>query len=472
MLHHRSSAIAIATVIASLLLVACAQTAPPMPAPPTPPEHFKELPPGAPTNTNTKAVPDDWWKLFQDPVLDDLEQRLVIGNENLKLALAQLANARAILLGAQQASQPTLSANLGGNRSATPSTALNGGPVNGVSLSANASWEPDLWGRLSLATQNAEAIAKASEADLATARLSAQTTLAQTYFSLRSAEAQQSLLIRNVQAYQRALELTQDRYQSGVAEQTDILQARTQLETALALSADVQAQRAQYEHAIAVLLGLAPSNFGIRITAVLPAPIAVPTDLPAALLQRRPDVAAAQLRVKAAYAQIGITDAAYFPSLTLSASAGYSQNMLANLISAPNLIWSLGTAISQPIFDAGVIQQASAQARANADQMTATYRQLVLTGLQEVEDNLILASRLADEVRAQTNAWQSSERTLEITMDQYRAGTVSYLNVIAAQSAAFNSELNLLTARTRELAAVSVLLKNIGGRWDVNKPAS
>ena len=471
MLHHRPTAIA--TVLASLLLAACAETtAPSMPAPPTPPDHFKEVPNGAPAHTGTgtdasaTVVSNAWWKQFQDPVLDDLEQRLVIGNENLKLALAQLANARAILVGSQQANQPTLAANLTGGRNASLTNGISGGPSNSVSLTADASWEPDLWGRLSLSAQNAQSNALASEADLAAARLSAQATLAQTYFSLRGAETQQALLVRNVQAYQRALELTQNRYQSGVAAQTDVLQARTQLETALAQSADTQAQRAQYEHAIAVLLGLAPANFTIATTAALPAPVAVPADLPAALLQRRPDIAAAQLRVKAAYAQIGVTDAAYFPSLILSASAGYSQNALASLFNAPNLIWSLGAAISQPIFNAGALQQASAQARASADQLTASYRQLVLTGLQEVEDNLVLASRLADEVQSQTMAWQASERTLDIVMDQYRAGTVGYLNVIAAQTSALSSEMNLVTARTRELTAISVLLKNLGGRWD------
>ena len=470
---------ALATLTACLLLAACAQTAPAPPTPEAPPAHFKEARPDDDANSSagaaaTAPIPDAWWQLFQDPVLNALEQRLVIGNENLKLALAQLASARAVLTGSQSATQPTISASLSGTRSANATNNVNGASTdasNNVSLSAAASWEPDLWGRLSLGIQNAQASAQASEADLAAARLSAQATLAQTYFALRGAEAQQALLERNVQAYQRALELTQYRYQGGVAAQTDVLQATTQLQSVLAQNADMLAQRAQYEHAIAVLLGLAPSNFHLASTAQLPPSVTVPHDLPALLLQRRPDIAAAQLRVKAAYAQIGIADAAFFPSLTLSASAGYSQNSLANLVNAPNLVWSLGAALSQSVLDAGVHQLAVDQAHASADQLTASYRQLVLTALQEVEDNLVLASRLADEVQAQTRAMESSTRNLEIVTEQYKAGTVGYLNVSAAQSAELGAEMSLLTARTREITAINILLKNIGGRWNSSAPA-
>jgi NodT family efflux transporter outer membrane factor (OMF) lipoprotein len=317
-----------------------------------------------------------------------------------------------------------------------------------------------------MAVRGAQDSAKASQADLAAAQLSAQATLAQTYFALRSAEMQQALLERSAKAYQRALELTQLRHQGGVAALTDVLQAQTQLSTARTQQADTAAQRAQLEHAIAVLLGLAPSSFSLAPTHELPDKVAVPSTLPAQLLQRRPDIAAAQLRVQAAYAQIGLADAAYLPSLSLSANAGYNQSSLANLLSAPNLAWSLGASLSESILDSGVRQQASAQARANASQLTASYRQTVLTALQEVEDNLVLANRLSDEVQSQTEALQSSQRNLEIVMEQYRAGTVSYLNVSAAQSAALSSEINLISVRNRELAALNILLKNIAGRWD------
>jgi NodT family efflux transporter outer membrane factor (OMF) lipoprotein len=226
------------------------------------------------------------------------------------------------------------------------------------------------------------------------------------------------------------------------------------------------AQRAQLEHAVAVLLGLQPSAFSLARTAALPQALAVPDTLPSVLLERRPDIAAARERVKAAYAQIGVSDAAFFPALNLSATAAYSQSSLANLISAPSLLWSLGAGLTQSILDGGTRKLASAQARATADQVTASYRQLVLTALQEVEDNLVLASRLQDEVASQTEALQSAQRNLEIVTAQYRAGTVSYLNVSAAQSSALNAEATLVSLRNRQLAATNILLKNIAGRWN------
>ncbi len=448
---------------AALLLSACAVTRVEPPEPATAPAQFKEALPDL--QAGTQPVPDAWWTLFNDPVLNDLEQRVVVGNETLKSSLAQLAGARATLAASQSAVYPTLSAGLNGTRTYTANSNATENPGNNVALTASAAWELDLWGRLSMATQGARATVNASEADLAAARLSVQAALAQGYFSLRAAEAQQELLQRNVLAYQKALELTQLRYQSGVAGLTDVLQARTQLSSVQTQLADSMAQRAQLEHALAVLLGLPPSGFNLARTATLPMAVAVPASLPSTLLERRPDIAAARARVQAAYANIGVTDAAFFPSLSLSATAGYAQSSLANLVSTPNLLWSLGAGLTQSILDGGTRKQASAQARATADQVTSSYRQLVLTALQEVEDNLVLAYRLQDEVNAQTEALQSAQRNLEIVTEQYRAGTVSYLNVSAAQSSALNAEATLVTVRNRQLAAVNTLLKNIAGRW-------
>jgi NodT family efflux transporter outer membrane factor (OMF) lipoprotein len=390
----------------------------------------------------------------------------VIGTETLKASMAQLIAARATLDASQSAVYPTLNAGLSGTRAYTATSNAAENPNNSVVLTANASWELDLWGRLSMATQGARATFNASKADLASARLSVQASLAQGYFSLRASESQQELLQRNVLAYQRSLELTQVRYQAGVAGLTDVLQAKTQLNSTQTQLADAFAQRAQLEHALAVLLGVPPSSFSLPPTATLPAAVAVPASLPSTLLARRPDIAAASERVKAAYAQIGVTDAALFPTLSLSASAGYGQNSIANLLSAPNLLWNAGVGLTQSILDGGVRRQASAQARAIAEQVTSSYRQLVLTALQEVEDNLVLANRLQDEVNSQTDALQSAHRNLDIVTAQYRAGTVSYINVSAAQSSALNAEATLLTLRNRQLAAVNTLLKNIAGRWN------
>ncbi len=456
------------------MLSACATTRVATPPPDVAATAFKEAgnwqraPLAAP-------VPGDWWTLFQDPVLDDLQGKLVIGNQNLKSSIAAVASARAAYEASRSAMLPTLSVGLGATRSSNPTTGTAGtsgstlksqDATNSVSLTATAGWEIDLWGRLAQASSGAKASLQASSNDLAAAQLSAQALLVQTYFSLRTADAQLALLERSVAGYQRSLELTQARYDGGVAARTDVLQAQTQLKTAQAQAADLTAQRAQLEHAIAVLLGLPPSALGLERNASLPMAPDVPQMLPSTLLERRPDIAAAQQRVAAAYAQIGVADAAFFPDLVLSATAGYRGAGLAKLVSAPNLLWSLGASLAQAVLDGGQRQLASAQARAGADQITAGYRQTVLTALQEVEDNLVLVDQLQRESQWQGEALQAAQKNLDITLDQYRAGTVSYLNVVIAQTSVLTSESSQLAVRNRQLAAVNQLLKNIAGRWE------
>ena len=457
-------------VALALLLCSCALTPHTPPEPVAVPVAFKEAGPWQRAATQA-PVPDAWWTLFRDPVLDDLESRLVVGNQNLRSLVAQVANARAVLDASRSAVFPTLSAGFSAARSGNPQNSNNSNigtrsTSNSFSLSASANWELDLWGRLSQATSSAQAQLQGSVDDLAAARLSAQALLAQTYFSLRSADAQYALLERSVQAYQRSQDLTQLRYNAGVVARSDVLQAQTQLKNAQAQMLESATQRAQLEHAIAVLLGVAPSELTLARNAVLPAAPAVPELLPATLLERRPDIAAAQRRVAAAYAQIGVTEAAFYPSLNLSATAGLRNASLANLISAPNLFWSLGSSLAQAIFDGGQRKLANAQARNNAEQATASYRQTVLTALQEVEDNLVLAEQLRREAQLQDEALQAARRNLEIVLDQYRAGIVSFLNVVIAQTAVLNSESSLLSVRNRQLAAVNQLLKNIAGRWE------
>jgi NodT family efflux transporter outer membrane factor (OMF) lipoprotein len=452
---------------AALLMAACAVTRVDPPPPVVPAAQYKESAEWQHASS-AAPVPDDWWTLFNDPLLDDLQRQLVIGNENLKSALSAVTSARALYDASRSALLPTLSVGAGATRSDTPSsnsTDRSSKPVNSLNVTATASWEIDLWGRLSQARTGAQASFQASADDLAAVRLSAQALLVQTYVSLRTADAQLSVLARSVAAYQQSLALTQVRYEGGVAARTDVLQAQTQLKSAQAQSADLVAQRAQLEHAIAVLLGAPPSSLALTPNASLPPVPAVPVMLPASLLQRRPDIAAAQQRVAAAYAQIGVADAAFFPDLTLSASAGFRSSSLANLFSAPNLLWSLGPTLTQAIFDGGQRRLASVQATAAADQATSAYRQTVLTALQEVEDNLVLAQQLQQEAQWQSEALQAAQSNLEITLEQYRAGTVSYLNVVVAQTAALGSENTLLSVRNRQLAAVNQLLKNIAGRW-------
>ncbi len=466
----------LACATTAALVSGCALTRVDPPPPASPPAQFKEQGLWQPAagaqanNSATASVPDDWWNLFNDPVLNDLQSKLVVGNENLKAATAQVANARAVLGSTRAAQLPTVSADLQGSRSRTAQSGNNARSTqNAVSVGLTAAWELDLWGRLAHATEGAQAQYQASADDLAAARLSAQATLTQTYFALRAAELQQSLYERNIVVYQRTLELTQARYQAGVAGQTDVLQAQTQLKNTQVQAADTMAQRAQYEHAIAVLLGLPPSALTIAPAAALPVAPAVPTLLPATLIERRPDIAAAERRVAAAYAQIGVANAAFFPSLTLSASGGYRSTGLDQLLTAPNLFWAVGPALTQPIFNGGALRAASDQAKASADQASANYRQAVLVALQEVEDNLVLADQLRRETELQEEARQYAQRNLDITLEQYRVGTVSYLTVVIAQVATLNAERSLLDVQTRNLNAVNQLLKNVAGSW---QPAS
>ncbi|WP_280151580.1 efflux transporter outer membrane subunit [Piscinibacter sp. XHJ-5] len=461
-LPRPTSPIAI-TLAAALLLASCA-TAPVPPPPVAAPARFKEDAVWKhAVGAAAEPVPPDWWRLFDDPVLDGLQRQLAIGNENLKAAVAQVAGARAALQASQAALLPTLSVNGAASRSGGPQAAA-GTRGTTASLGLDASWEVDLWGRLSQGVTAAGASYQASRDDLAAARLSAQATLVQSYLALRAAEAQQALLERTAAADRRSLELTQARHAAGVADGSDVLQAQTQLLGVQAQIEDAGLQRAQLEHAIAVLIGQAPSAFTLARSASLPLLPTVPEFLPSTLLEQRPDIAAAERRVAAAYAQIGVADAAFFPSVTLSASAGFRGTALAGLLSAPHSLWSLGPALAAAILDGGARRQASEQARAAAEQAGSSYRQTVLTALQEVEDNLAALERIGAELTLQQAALQAAQRNQQIVQDQYQAGTVSYLNVASAQTATLTAEASVLSLRNRRLAAANVLLKNIGGK--------
>lgn len=457
----------LAPLTLSLLLAGCAVTSQRPPGEPAPPAAFTGSTQWQRVAPDV-AVPEAWWTMFKDPVLDGLQADLVVGNQNLAAALAQVRSARAVLGASQSVIFPTLSVGGGSTRSATAENSNGQRTVStSNSLTANAAWEIDLWGRLAEGVKAAGASYQASQADLAALRLSAQATLTQSYFALRTAEAQQALLERTVAANQRALELTEARYAGGVVAQTDVLQARTQLRSAQSQLSDMRTERAQLEHAIATQIGRLPGQFQLLPSsdpARLPELPPVPDLLPSALLAQRPDIAAARARQAAAYAQIGIADAAFFPSVDLSASAGYRGSSWSSLVSAPNLVWSLGAAVAAPIFDGGQRKLASAQARASADVATANYRQTVLTAFQEVEDNLVQFAESGAALALQRDAYEAASRNLDIVLAQYRAGTVSYLNVSAAQSSALSAEASLLTSRNRQLVAANVLLKNLGGR--------
>lgn len=458
------------TLIIAAFLSACTTPVPVTPVSIEIPAAFKEAKEWGlwkATRPDAASVPDDWWTLFNDTALNDLQKQVLVGNENLKASAAQVELARAALGTARAPASPNLGVSAGSTNSVLPG-GISATPSN--SLAANASWELDLWGRVSGNVNSAQARLQASSADLAAARWSLQALLTQTYFSLRSAEAQGLLLERSVAAYQRSLELTQNRYAGGIASAADVAQATTQLRSTQAQLIESQSSRAQLEHAIATLLGKSVAGFSLPRTATLPAAPPVPVQLPSELMQRRPDIAAASARVAAANAQIGVAQSAFFPAITLSASAGFKGTDLLELIGAPNLFWSLGPVLALAVFDGGARKAAEESARASTDQATASYRQTVLTALQEVEDNLVVAASLDEQSTLQTDALAGAQRNLDITNNQYKAGTVSYLNVVSAQATALSAERTLLDVRNRRLAAIAVLLKNLGGRWTGTAP--
>lgn len=411
-----------------------------------------------------------WWETFNDPKLNALEEQVNISNQNVHVAEAQFRQAQALAQGARAGYFPTVSGNLSSSRSHAPSSAVAGAGATTTnhSLSLNASWEPDVWGRVGRLVEANEAGAQASAADLESVRLSAQATLAQDYFLLRIADAQKRLLDDTVAAYGKSMEMTNNRYVAGVATRVDIVQADAQLKTTQAQAIDLSVQRAQLEHAIALLVGKPPSTFSIEPAPLVASFPATPVGIPSELLERRPDIAAAERRVAAANAQIGVAKAAFFPSLTLSASGGYESSSLANWLTLPNRFWSVGPAIAQALFDGGLRKAQSEQATAAYDASVAAYRQTVLGGFQEVEDNLAALRILEQEAEVQGEAVQAARQSVALTTNQYKAGVVSYLNVVTVQATALANERTAADILGRRLAASVLLVKAVGGEW--NKP--
>jgi NodT family efflux transporter outer membrane factor (OMF) lipoprotein len=433
------------------------------------PAQYKELEGWRAAAPSDAAPKGEWWTLFADPELDRLIARIDISNQNIRIAEARLRQARAASDQARAAFFPTLGANAAATRSKSPSLpnapSFATGAVNNYSASLNASWEPDFWGGVRRAVEAGEAGFQASAADLENARLSARATLAQNYFALRVADATRRTLEETVAAYARTLALTQNRYAAGVVARVDVVQAEVQLKSTQAQLIDVGVQRAQLEHAIALQLGLAPAAFSLT-----PAPLAarmpaIPVGVPSALLERRPDIAAAERRTAAANAEIGVAQAAFFPTLTLSAAGGSRTTNLADLFTAPTRFWSLGAALAQPLFDAGLRSAQKAQAVAAYDAQVATYRQTVLAGFQEVEDNLAALRILEEEATLQDEVVQAARQAVELTTNQYQAGVVSYLNVISAQATLLANERAAASILGQRLGASVALVRALGGGW-------
>jgi NodT family efflux transporter outer membrane factor (OMF) lipoprotein len=441
---------------------------PPVPAPMA----YKELKGWKEAQPRDTVIRAAWWKAFNDSLLDALEEKVGTGNQSLAQAEAQYRQARALVQGARANYFPVVSASATAGRSWQPSrTAVSGtNPTDQFSLSLDASWEIDLWGRVRRQVEAGEASAQASAADVQVLRLSIQAELAQDYFQLRTLDAQQQTLDDTVAAYEKALALTENRYAAGVAAKADVVQAQTQLETTRAQAIDIGIQRAQLEHAIALLLGKAPADFSIPAAPIVSMLPQVPIGIPSDILERRPDVASAERTMAAANAQIGVAKAAYFPSLTLSASTGYLATQFAELLTAPSFLWALGpAALAQTLFDGGARKAQTEQAIASYEAAVAAYTQTVLTSFQQVEDTLAALRILAEEAQVQDAAVKAARESVVLTTNQYKAGTVSYLNVITAQSIALANERTALGIRGQQLNGAVSLIKALGGGWNASE---
>ena len=404
-----------------------------------------------------------WWSLYQDATLADLLQQLNTSNQNLRAAEAEWREARALVGGTRSVLYPNANGQLGTARSGNDQGV---GKSNEVALGL--SWQLDIWGQVRRQVESSEASAQASAAEWAGVRLSQQSELVQNYLQLRVIDEQIRLLDATVIAYQRSLQLTENRYTAGMVTRADVSQALTQLRNTEAQRLDLDWQRARYEHAIALLVGSTPNALQVARVETLPALPALPIAVPSALLERRPDIAAAERRVMAANADIGVAQTAYFPDLTLSASGGYRGSNLADWITMPNRFWSMGPQFAMTLFDAGLRRSKVEQAEARYDQQVARYRQTTLQAIGEVEDALVQLNVLAEEIAVQREALAASQDSLQLTENQYAAGMVDYLAVSSAQTTALNSERSLLNLLATQLKASAQLISALGGGWDMN----
>jgi NodT family efflux transporter outer membrane factor (OMF) lipoprotein len=414
-----------------------------------------------------------WWTVFGDSELNALEEQIATANQNLRIAEARLREARALVRFNRAALFPTISASAGAasirnsnNRPFFPPGVATGSSGD-LLFSLDMSYEIDLWGRVRRTVEAARHEAQATAADLETARLSLQSELAMDYFELRAADAQKQLLDETVKAFEAALKLTTNRFQGGAAPKSDVAQAQTQLDTTQAQATDITVQRAQLEHAIATLIGKPPAAFGLSPRPLATPPPDIPVGMPSQLLERRPDIAAAERRVAEANEQIGIAKAAYYPTVMLNASVGFEGSSFGNLFNASSLLWSVGASITQTIFDAGRRRATSDAAIAGYDATVAGYRQTTLSAFQQVEDNLAALRILEQEAQEQRRAVQSAELSLQLFTNRYRGGVDNYLQVITAQTVTLANQRNEIDILRRRMDASVLLVKAIGGGWDV-----
>jgi len=415
------------------------------------------------------ATPSDgllkgkWWEIFGDPELNRLEELVNVNNQNVKQAEAQFRAARALILANHANYYPTI-----GSSPSISDSYVEKRANHSFSLPATATWEPDLWGRVRLAVEGAVSNAQVSAADLENIRLSQQALLATDYFLLAAQDMQMNLLSDTIAAYEKNLQLAINRHAGGVASRTDLTLAQTQLAGARAQSTEMHIARAQDEHAIAVLTGQPPASLTIGATKIAGPPPPIPVAVPSQLLERRPDIAATERQVAAANANVGLAEAAYYPTLTLSATPGFIATNLANLVTYASRSWSAGPSLSQTLFDFGRRGAALESTQAAYDATVASYRQTVLSAFQEVEDDLSNLRYLAEEAVHEQEAVVASQEALSLEMDRYRAGTDSYLNVITTQIIALGDQQTAITILQRRMSAAVDLVKALGGGWDAS----
>jgi NodT family efflux transporter outer membrane factor (OMF) lipoprotein len=459
---------------AALMLMAGCAVGPDYVKPvPVAPDAYKEMVGWKVAQPKDDALRGAWWEIYGDPQLNALEEQVNISNQNVAAAEAQFRQARALIQQARAAYFPTVTIGAGVTRSQRSAT-FGANPLQSVGASFNdfilpldVTWQADVWGRIRRTVESNQASAQASAGDLENARLSVQAELAQDYFQLRTLDAQRQILNDTVVALAKSLELTNNRYAGGVASKADVLQAEALLKTTQAQGIDIGVQRAQLEHAIAVLIGKPAALVAIPAAPIMAVPPPLPIGVPSELLERRPDIAAAERRVAAANAQIGVAEAAYYPTVTLTASAGLESSSLSNWLTWPSRFWSVGPAISQTVYDGGLRRAQTAQAQAAYDVSIATYRQTVLTAFQGVEDNLAALRILEEEAKVQDEAVKASEQSLAVIMNQYKAGIVNYLNVITAQTTALTNQVTAIQILGRRMTANALLVQALGGGWKV-----
>lgn len=457
--------------VAALLSSAC--TVGPkyhVPSAPAPPE-YKEKGDWKTAQPSDQSLGGNWWTIFQDPQLDALEQQINVSNQNLKAAEAQYRQARAVLRYNRADYYPTVTAGPSASRTRvsanTPTSSfLRGASYNDFVLPFDFSYQADVWGRVRRTVEAAREQAQASAADLATVNLSMHADLAVDYFQARSLDAEEQLLNSTVTQYQQALELTESRFHGGVASEVEVEQARTQLETTRAQAIDVGVLRAQYEHAVAILMGKPPVDFSLPPLPLTAPPPRIPITVPSDLLERRPDIAAAERRVAAANAQIGVAKSAYYPLVALTGGGGFESSSITTLLQGPSGFWSFGLSAVETVFDVGRRRGLNDQARAAYDYQVASYRESVLSGFQEVEDNLAAARILEREARVQSEAVLAAQHSLELSLTRYRGGVTSYLEVTTAQSAALADEVTAVNLLGRRMVSTVMLIQSLGGGWD------